>query len=390
MRIHVFVLLLAAALAHPLAWAAPDGRIFQIKVLALQPNGSLAEGLTPQDWRIKAGGDPAKVLSQRPPSVMGQLPAQWVLVLLPVQGAEVRKLALLSIAHFLETLPVSDRVLILHRGEHGLQSLTPGFTARPSLWAAALDQALLDFHASLRGTAEDTFVLPASPTGEPQEAMTPIQTFIRKLQPMDLPKRADDGKSRRDILEDYSPQELGGVTPTVTHTLDALVALAEALKAVPGEKQVVVFSRNEIDDLGSPLWSNAIAKSGLLGTRRHVAGAFTSNRENNDLLQVQFMVSEVSLARERVKTAFARNGITLHNVSGGGPAYEGALGEAVQATGGYNFHFTGDLSQRLPQVLGAWLQCYELTLETPKGDHPVRLEVETTRKDLKLLAPTLR
>ena len=390
MRLHAFILLLATAMVGPLFSAAPDGRVFQIKVLALQPNGSLADDLTPSDWRIKFGGEPAKVRSQRPPSVMGQLPAQWVLVLLPVQGPDLRKLTLLSIAHFLETLPASDRVMILHRGEHGLQSLTPGFTARPSLWAAALDQAMVEFHASLRGSAEDTFTLPVSPMGEAQEPMTAIQAFIRKLQPIDLPKRADDGKSRRNILEDYSPQELGGVTPTVTRTLDAMAALAEALKAVPGEKQVVVFSRNEIDDLGSPLWSNAIAKSGLLGSRKPTPGAFTSNRENNDLLQVQFMVSEVTLARGRVKDAFARNGITLHNVSGASPAYEGALGEAVQASGGYNFHFTGDLSQRLPQVLGAWLQCYELTLETAKDVHPAHLEVETTRKGLKLLAPTLR
>lgn len=380
------------------AGAAPGN--VRIRALAFQPNGAVAGDVGLKDWKVTVDGRQATVLAQRPPAEMGAQPIRWALVVLPVQNADVRKLTLMAIAKFMETLPATDQVLLVHRGRKGLECLTPGFTTRPSLWAAGLDRLLDEFTASLMGVSSADFTLPPAPAGEAQEGIAPVQAFIRKLGGLELPRRTDDVMSRRNILKDYSPRQLGGITPTVVSTLDAVSNLAEALGRVPGDKQVVVFSRNEVDDLGSPIWAEAVARSGAMGGREHRStvtgemvvppGTFSADRENNDLLQVQMMVTDVNLARARAKAAFARNGLTVHTVSGSGPAYGGALGEAAPSTGGHCFNFTDDLPTTLAQLLGIWTQCYELTVDAASGKDPVKVDVGTGRKDLKIIAPTLR
>ena len=112
---------------------------------------------------------------------------------------------------------------------------------------------------------------------------------------------------------------------------------------------------------------------------------------DNKGLQVQMMTTDVTLAQERVRNAFALAGIPLHSVSSASPSYSGGLGEVAFTTGGHCFHFTPELIQGLPQILGLWAQRYELTVTCAPGRRdPGKLEIETSRKDLKIIAASFR
>lgn len=386
-------LLLASLAAGGAAFPALAAEPLHLRALAFNADGSVAMDLKAGDWKVTLAGQEARVVSQAGPAETSKASLGWVFVLLPIQNPDLRKLSLVSIARFMETLPVGDKVLVTAWGTRGLECLTPGLTTRPSLWAAALDRLVEELPARLVGDPKDGFLRPPSPSGEPAESMAPVQTFLRKVQPMAFKRLPDDLKSRRNIIEDYAPQQLPGMATVARGALGALAALGDYLAGVPGEKHVVVFSRNEIDDLGSPVWSEAIARSGARGAKRTDLGRglFSADRESNDLLQVQNMVAEVTLARLRVRDAFAREGITLHNVTSTGRAYDGALGDSVMASGGHTFHFTDDLPQTLSTGLGLWTQCYQLAVEGPADPRrPMNVNLSAERKGLKLIAPSQR
>jgi len=357
-----------------LAAAEPD--VMHLKVLALAPNGAVVPDLSPKDWTVAIGGKTAEVAAQRGPQEVSSSSQKWALVFLPIRTPEARKLALTATAAFLKTLPATDSVLLVLRTDKGLECLTPGFTASPELWAKGLDRLAQDMTAGFRGDAESPFVLPETPAGDKAGDIRPIEAFQARLNAMELNRLREDGGSKRSLFDDYAPEQLGAYSRTVSKVLKSLEQMGSVLAKAAGEKQVLIFSRNEMDDLASPQWANP-------GKYRTDPTA----PKTNPKLQVDLMRQEVTLARLSLQATFTGKCLTLHSVAGTGLAYGGALGEAATQTGGHGFRFDSNLEASLPQVLSSWAMRYDLSVSVPAGlKQPAKIELKTHRKDVRLIS----
>lgn len=350
----------------------------RIMALALQPTGAIVTDIEASAWQLKVNGSKVQIQKVSPPSEVMNRPVKWVFVLLPVRDPIFRKLTLLSIATFLKTLPPSDSVLMVVQGEKGLACLTPGFTRRPSLWAAALDKAIPEFQAGLHQNSP-SLLLPPSPLQEAPEDPKPLLAALERLEKATFYRQLADIRSSRSFKDDYVDvpntmvrvtgsryERLRGWTRTAVETLRSLDALVQTLSQEPGEKQVVLFSRNELDDLGSPLW-----------TRDQLQ------------LDVSDMSSTVRLALVNTGKEFAASGMTFHFVSGSGLGYAGALGEAASATGGFSAFFQQNLPARMTSTLETWVNRYEISFALPAATaRPAKVELEVPGRNLKLFAPT--
>ena len=369
--------LASALLCLGLAGAdAPDA--LRLKVLVVGAKGAV-EDIAAPEWKLEVAGKSVKVASQRPPAEMGKAVQKWVFVLLPIRAPEYRSVALKAIATFMTGLPASDSVLVVLRTEKGLECLTPGFTTRPSLWAKALDTALETLPAKLKGRPEPTFSLPATPGAEPEESMAPVQAFLTKLAAKKLEKRADDGNDgRQSLTETYSPQDLVGHTITTARTLASLERLAEAVAKETGEKHLVLFSRNEMDDLANPVWSRA-------------AQTADSRDTMNGKLQIELMMRDVILAQVALKQNLAQLGLDLHCVAAPAASYGGAFSDMALATGGNTYSFDADLPARMSQWLSLWALRYELNVTLPAGTgRPAKVSLDNPRKGTRMFAPSQR
>jgi hypothetical protein len=376
-----------------LGLAGAEGQdALRLKVLPLDAKGVVGD-LLPGDWKVQVGGKDAVVLAQRTPAQTGQEGQKWVFVLLPIRDQDFRQLMLHTIATFMATLPPSDAVLVVLKSAKGLQCLTPGFTTRPSLWAKALDVAVTDLHGGLEGDAETVFTLPASPKGEPQEDMTAITAFLTALPGKKMEKRVEDQVSRRkSVMDSYGVDSLGSQAKLVTGVLGSIEKMAGTLAQVPGEKHVIILSRNEVDDLANPVWGQQVARMSAGGTRGLGRNEVTAGRDVlNTRLQTELMIRDVSLARAALRDTVAGLGLTIHSVGGSGLNYTGAFEDVALASGGNAFRMENELPARLTQALTVWAARYELQVALPKGTfRPAKISVETTRKGLKLFAPTLQ
>lgn len=155
-------------------------------------------------------------------------------------------------------------------------------------------------------------------------------------------------------------------------------SVLDAVGALPGEKQVVVFSRCDLDDLSNPVWAQTVPRMSAGGTL-------------NRKLQTEMMIRDVTLARVALKKTTARQGLTVHSVGGNGESYTGGFGEVALDSGGSNFRMENELPNRLAQNLNLWATRYDLTIAMPLDTaRPSRIQVDTNRKGLKLFAPTLQ
>lgn len=381
---------LASALIG-LGLAGADSGALHLRALPLDAKGVVGD-LAPGDWKVMVGGKDVKVVAQRTPAQLGQEGQKWVFVLLPVRGPEFRLLAVQSIATFLATLPPSDAVLVVARTAKGMECLTPGFTIRPSLWVKALDTALTVLPGKLTGSVESTFTLPSAGVEKPEE-MAPLQAFLKTLPDRKLEKRGEDVISgRTSVIQAYSVDGLGSSAKTVTLTMDAVDKVLESLVPVAGEKHVVVFSRNEIDDLSNPVWAQKVStmRSGGLGVESKM-NIVPGRDVQNTKLQTEMMIRDVTLARVAMKNVAAKVGVTVHSVGGVGETYTGGFGEVALGSGGSNFRMENELPNRLAQNLNLWATRYDLTVDLPaEASRPAKIQVETTRKGIKLFAPTLQ
>jgi len=363
-----------------------------IKVLPLNARG-VAEGLKPGDWKIQVGGKGAEVVSMRNPSDLGKDGQKWVFVLLPVRDPDFRQVVLQAVATFMATLPPSDSTLVVMRTAKGLECLTPGFTTRPTLWGKALTLAAGTWSGKILGNPNPVFTLPPSPTNEPQEGMEAINALLSGGLGKVMARESQDvGSHRRSVIGDYSPEELGSVSKTVTGALEEVAAMAQTLAKATPDAQVVVVSRNEIDDLANPIWAQKVARMSAGGTRDPKLNEIMGERDvMNRRLQTEMMVRDVTLARATVKKTFTSLGLTLHSVGGIGESNTGPFGEAATASGGNTFRLENELPARLSQALNLWATRYELKVAVPSGTtRPAAIKVETDRKDLKLFSPTLQ
>lgn len=363
-----------------------------IKVLPLDARG-IADGLKPADWKVQIAGKGADVVSLRTPADLGKEGQKWAFVLLPVRDPDFRQVVLQSIATFMASLPPSDSALVVMRAANGLECLTPGFTTRPSLWGKALTLAAGTWSGKLEGNPNAAFSLPPSPANEPQEGMDAVNALLAGGLGRAMAREAQDSTSRRkSVIGDYAAEELGGMTKTVTAAMEEVERVARALaKADPGT-QVVVFSRNEIDDLANPIWAQKVARMSAGGMKAMGRNEVLGGRDvMNSRLQTEMMIRDVTLAKVAVKNTFAGLGLTLHSVGGIGESNTGPFGEAAMASGGNTFRLENELPARLTQALNLWATRYELKVAVPAGtSRPAAIKVETGRKDLKLFSPTLQ
>ncbi len=365
---------------------------FKLKVLPVDAKGVVQDLLLPE-WKVQIGGKDAKVISQRTPAELGKEGQKWVFVLLPLKDPGIRQMALQSIASFMTTLPSSDAVLVVMRTEKGLQCLTPGFTTQPTLWGKALDSAIADLPAKLMGNSDATFTLPTTAGPEKQESMDAVNAFLAKLPGRTLDRRAHDIDSRgKSVIELYPAENLAGLAKVFSLTLESLEKMCGTIAQVPGEKQIVIFSRNEIDDLASPVWAQKVSqmRSGEMVTLQH--NEVMEGRDViNTKLQTELLIREVTLARLALKNTFAKLGLTVHSVGGMGGNYAGAFGEAATSAGGNSFRIDNDLPGRMSQILNTWATRYELIVALPSGTtRPAKIGLQTTRKGLKIFSPSLQ
>ena len=363
-----------------------------IKVLPLNAKG-VAEGLKPGDWKIQVGGKGAEVVSMRTPADLGKEGQKWAFVLLPVRDPNFRQVVLQAVATFMATLPPSDSALVVMRTDKGLECLTPGFTTRPTLWGKALTLAAGTWSSKLLGKPKPDFTLPPSPANEAQEGMEAINALVSGGLGKAMARETQDtGSHRKNVTLEYGPEELGSASKTVTGALEEVETMARTLAKAAPDAQVVVFSRNEIDDLANPLWAQRVARMSAGGTADPGLNEIMGERDvMNKRLQTEMMVRDVTLARAAVKKTFTSLGLTLHSVGGVGESNTGPFGEAATATGGNTFRLENELPARLTQALNLWATRYELKVAVPSGTtRPAAIKVETDRKDLKLFSPTLQ
>lgn len=389
---------LAAAALCVSALTAADPGTLQVKILAMNEKGVVGD-IGPQDWKLQVGGKDAKVLAQRSPAEVSKEGQKWAFVLLPMRGSDIRALSIQAIAEFMKDLPPSDSVLLVMRSSKGLECLTPGFTTRPSLWAAGLKRAYQELPTRLAGNAPPTFVLPPPPANEAGEGMEPVLAFLKELAAAPPQRSADEVAGRaRSIMEDYPTNELGGVTKMAQEALLSLENLGEAVAKVGGEKHLVVFSRNEVDDLANPVWARSVssmAGGGLKdqGSRggKPLGLGTDPNAEYNPKVHTTLMIKDMVLALESLKAKYANLGMTLHSVGGSTAAYGGALSAIAMNTGGFSFRFGTTLVPQFAQLLPLWASRYELSVAVPGGQaRPASIDVSLPRKGLNLFWPKVR
>ncbi|BDU73654.1 hypothetical protein [Mesoterricola silvestris] len=380
-------------LAAPLfCLALAGGETLTLKVLPLDSRG-IAAGLKPTDWKVQIAGKGADVVAMRTPEELGKEGQKWTFLLLPVRDPDFRQVVLQSLATFMASLPPSDSALVVMRTSKGLECLTPGFTTRPSLWAKALTQAAGAWRGKLEGNPNPVFNLPPTPASEPQEGMEAVNALLAGGLGRAMARDAKDTSStRRSVIGEYSPEELGGVTKTVTAAMEEVMGMARTLAKAAPEAQVVIISRNEIDDLTNPIWAQRVSRMSAGGLKAPGLNEIMGGRDvMNNRLQTELMVRDVTLARVALKNTFAGSGITLHSVGGVGESNTGPFGEAAVASGGNTFRLENELPARLTQALNLWATRYELKVPVPAGTpRPAAVKVEAGRKDLKLFAPTLQ
>lgn len=363
-----------------LVLGASDANTLHLKVVAVRSDtGATVEDLSLRDWSIKIDGKEQMPVSQRGPAEISSQAQSWALVFLPIESPEFRKMALLTATKFMESLPSGDRVLVVVGGANGLECLTPGFTRSTTLWVKALEHLKESLPAGLRGDYSKPFVLPPSPASEPEEDRKALRNFESQLIGRDLNRQLQDVSGRHSLAMQYAPTSLGGYSQSVKKVLVSLEQMGQVLSRVGSEKQIAIFSRNEIDDLANPAWTQ-------------IKSAYNSREPvNNPRLQIELMIGDIASARKNLQSSFASSGVVLHSVGGTTPAYGGAFSEIVTALGGQNFRFDNSLPDRFSAVLASWAAHYDILIPVPQGqERPQKVAVSCKRSGVRIIAPTLQ
>lgn len=371
------------AISASLMLGASDTDTLHLKVVAVRSdNGATVEDLTPRDWSIKVDGKEQVLTSQRGPAEISNQAQSWVLVFLPIESPQMRKLALGSALTLMQSLPQGDRVLVVTRNAKGLECLTPGFTALPSHWAKAIRALMNDLPAGLLGNSSEPFVLPEAAAAEPLEGKEGLTALEKELAAAELRRFPQDLGYRPSLHDQYPATSLGGFTESVKRVFNSMELMGDVISRVPGEKQMVIWSRCEVDDLANPQWQQIRNKIPAMNSRL---------AENNPALQIDLMMKDIKVSREHLKNRFARLGLTVHSVGGTSLNYSGAFSETAIASGGQNFRFEATLPGRLSAVMGSWAAHYELTVSVPSTkEHPHEIALSANRDGVRVIGPILQ
>lgn len=377
------------ALGVVLAAGQPAPRT-QAWVLALDERGGLVGDLKAEEFKVRVDGKVRPVLSVKTPAQTAEASQSWVLVFEPVRDMGVRAAVFLAAADFLTKVPQGDRVLIVARGKDSLESLMPGLSVRRAQWAEALARVPDLLPESFVGSPKETlqgmgFQAAFTDQADGDAGQDALNSLLARFRtsPSGWARGTQDqrGITILDRLNFNNPSFVTGLIATVGRESKALESVLDLVSVVPGQKHVVVFSRCEADDMAHPAVKQAMTQQFRREKGDAGGPAETASLVNRD----------ITLMQASLKAKAGVTGVTLYSVAGAGQNVTGHVGAIAPATGGYAFPLTSGLEARFGQAIQVFGSRY--LVQWPEDGvpaKPVPLEVETTRKGVKLFVQRLR
>lgn len=373
----------------------------QAWVLALDGRGGMVGDLKPDEIRVKVDGKVRPVVQVKTPAQTADAPQSWVLVFEPIRDTNIRATAFVAAADFLTKVPEGDRVFIVARGKDSLESLMPGFSARRGLWAEALAKVPDLLPEALVGTPKETLqgagfqaaFTDVSDGAPGQEALNALLARFTAGAP-GWAKGTNDLKGIKvlDRLNFDNPMFVRGTIATITRETKALESILDLVAPVPGQKHVVVLSRCEADDMSHPTVKQAMTRPDRKPGDPMGQGF---KREKGDAggpaESATVAYRDMVILQTELKAKAVASGVTLYSVAGAGQNVTGHIGPVTSATGGHAFPLgTG------PETLfGQGIQVFGSRYLVQWGEDspasgPGTLDISTTRKDVRVIAQTLR
>jgi hypothetical protein len=365
--------------------APPQSFSHQTWALALDARGGLVGDLTATDLEVKVGGKARPVVTLQTPAQTATAFQSWVLVFEPIRDTTNRAIAFSAAADFLTKVPDGDRVFIVARGKDTLESLMPGFSLRRGAWAEALAKVPGMLPEGLVGRPDPalqgagfsaTFTdLPDGPSG--QEALSRLHgTWTKGDAAWAKGTNEQKGVKVLDRLNFNDSMFISGLMKSVGRDMQTLETLLGLIASIPGQKHLVVFSRNEADDLTHPSVKKAMFGSFQRSTGDNGGPAEAATLANRDL----------TILQREVKRAALQAGVTLYSVAGSALNILGNIGSIAPATGGFAFPLRPELATQFGQAIQVFGSRYLIQWEGGADASGQTLEISSRRKGVKVLA----
>lgn len=380
---------IALCLLPALVAAAADPQVlapFRLLPLDTRTGMAIAD-LRPAELSVKLGGETRKV--QRIEPFAPEVPVRWILLFAPFQEVRHRAVAFLAAAEFLRQIPEGDQALLIVRDAEGYRAMAPHFSLDRNTWCQQLMlvPGLLPEHlrsAAKSGVSMKVAEGQVEAAGDAQAGAAAAQALVKHIEadPLafakgtaDRPFRFNTTGQNEAFWQDAAPQ-----SKVIQAEMESVAGLLGQLAGLPGDKHLVVFSRNEADlflrpDLAAARWEKRIVGRTVVNT----------SSEYQDIA-----LKPILLARERLKELLRGTGLMLHSVAGGSPRAQGFFGEVALSTGGQAFAVGNGLEGQLPGALLAYRNCLLVTLEGAQPDRGLKVEVQCSRPNTKVIAPRLR
>lgn len=362
----------------------------QAWVLALDGRGGMVGDLKPGEFQVKVDGKARPLVQVKTPAQTADASQSWVLVFEPIRDTKTRATAFLAAADFLTKVPEGDRVLIVARGKDSLESLMPGFSARRGLWAEALAKVPDMLPEGLVGTPEETLqgagcqvaFTDVSDGETGQNALNALLLRFKSGAPGWAKGTIDQkGINILDRLQFNNPGFITGMLATISKESKALESIFDLVSSVQGQKHFIVFSRCESDDMCHPNIKRAMTQD--------------FKREKGDAggpaESATLATRDMTILQTELKAKAVAAGVTLFSVAGSGQNVLGYIGTIAPATGGFAFPLSPGMEAQFGQGIQVFGSRYLVQWSedgVPSGLGS--LGISTTRKDVRLVAQTLR
>lgn len=377
-------------LGMTLAAGQPTPSRTQAWILALDARGGLVGDLKPEEIKVKVDGKVRPVKQLKTPAQTADAVQSWVLVFEPIRDTNMRATAFVAAADFLTKVPDGDRVFIVARGKDSLESLMPGFSARRGLWAEALGKVPAMLPESLVGTPKETlqgmgFQATHADASDGAPGQVALETLLAgfKAGASGWAKGTTDQRGVNVLarLNFDNPQFVSGMLSAVLREGKAFGSILDLMAPVQGLKHVVVFSRCESDDMSHPEIRRAMA------TRfKREKGDSGGPAESAVLVHRDMTILQTDLKAKAVAA-----GLALYSVAGPGQNVVGHIGTVASGTGGYAFPLVSGTETQFGQGIQLFGSRYLVQWNEEGTPGPlVGLDISTTRKDVRVIAPTQR
>jgi len=381
---------LGLILGTALVAAPPSQPRNQAWVLALDGRGAVVGDLKPEELQVKVDGKSRPVIQVKTPAQTADAAQSWVLVFEPIRDMDYRATAFLAAADFLTKVPEGDRVFIVARGKDSLESLMPGFSLRRGLWAETLakvpdllPESLIGApKEALQGAGFSAAFTDASDGVPGQEALNGLLARFKAGAP-GWAKGTNDLKGVKilDRLNFDNPTFVTGMLATIARETKALESILDLVAPIQGQKHVVVFSRCESDDMSHPEVTRA-----MTGKFKREKGDAGGPAESAALAHRDMVIMQTGL-----KVKAVGDGVTLFSMAGSGQNVLGHIGLVASATGGFSFPLRPGVELQFGQSIQVFGSRYLVQwAEDTMPVAPSPMEISTIRKDVKVIAQTLR